>query len=99
MEPLMVSIGPGHGDPEHRTFDGDVLLYVMEGDIKLLAEKGETIELAVGDVAYYFGFPGHRIVNASESEPARLLMVTTPPTLQRDDLIDTEHGLLFQSEE
>jgi transcriptional regulator with XRE-family HTH domain len=99
MEPLLVRIGPGHGDPHFRTHEGDTLLYVLEGAVRLLTEDGSELLLSQGDTAYYFGFPGRRIENASTDEPATILLVTTPPTLQRDDVTDAERGVLIQTEE
>lgn len=99
MEPLLISIGPGRGDPDFRTYEGDSLLYVLEGNVRLLAESGETVHLGPGDAAYYFGFPGHRIENASTGAVAVILHVTTPPTSRRDDVADHEQGIFIQSEE
>ncbi|HZU87343.1 MAG TPA: XRE family transcriptional regulator, partial [Anaerolineaceae bacterium] len=99
MEPLLIQIGPGHGDRQFRTLEGDMFLYVLQGEIKLISERGEDVILAEGDSAYYYGFPGHRIENASPSSPARLLLVTTPPTTLRDDVLDRRQGVLLQSED
>lgn len=99
MEPLLIVIGPGHGDPRYRTHDGDSLLYVAAGRVRLLSESGEPVELAAGDAAYYFGFPGRRIENTSAEEAATILLITTPPTMLRDDVADAGSGVLIQSEE
>jgi len=99
MEPLLVRIGPGHGDPHFRTYEADTLLYVLEGQVRLISEKGEQVELAAGDAAYYFGFPGRRIENPSESGSALILVVSTPPTSPRDDIIDARRGVLIQTED
>ncbi len=99
MEPLLITIGPGHGDPHYRTHDGDSFLYVIDGQVRLLTEGEETVELAAGDCAYYFGFPGRRIENASTERAAIILLITTPPTAMRDDIADAESGILIQSEE
>jgi len=99
MEPLMVRIGPGHGDPHFRSYEADTLLYVLEGQVHLILEKGDQITLSAGDAAYYFGFPGRRIENANQSESALILLVTTPPTSPRDDVIDAQRGVLIQTED
>lgn len=99
MEPLLIKIGPRHGDPQFRTHDGDSLLYVLEGQVRLLSENADPLTLESGDAAYYFGFPGRRIENASAKEAALILLVTTPPTSLRDDAVDAQHGLIIQSEE
>lgn len=98
MEPLLIQIGPGHGDKQFRTLEGDMFLYVLDGTINLISERGEEILLSNGDSAYYCGFPGHRIENASQEHPARILLVTTPPTTLRDDVLDHRQGVLLQSE-
>jgi transcriptional regulator with XRE-family HTH domain len=98
MEPLLIRVGPGHGDSEFRSLDGDMFLYVLEGKVRLISEKNSEVELSVGDSAYYYGFPGHRIVNASNQESALILLVTTPPTTLRDDVLDGRQGVLLQSE-
>jgi transcriptional regulator with XRE-family HTH domain len=99
MEPLMVRIAPGQGDSHYRTHEGDMLIYVLEGRIRLIAEKGEPADLEAGDVAYYTGFPGRRIVNADQEKPATILMVTAPPSALRDDALDGRRGLLLPAEE
>lgn len=99
MEPLIAAIGAGHGDPHFRTHEGDALLLVLEGAVRLLTEKGDAITLSTGDAAYYAGFPGHRVENANVSLPALILIVTAPPTSVRDDVADAERGVLLQSEE
>ncbi len=98
MEPMVVRIGAGHGDSQFRTHDGDTLVYVLEGQVRLLSERGEDILLEAGDLAYYPGFPGHRFANASPDLPATLLLVTAPPTTHRDDMLDSDRGVLLQSE-
>jgi transcriptional regulator with XRE-family HTH domain len=99
MEPLMVRIAPGQGDSHFRTHEGDMFIYVLEGRIKLIAEKGEPSELEEGDAAYYTGFPGRRLINASQENPALILMVTAPPTSLRDDALDGRRGLLIPQED
>jgi transcriptional regulator with XRE-family HTH domain len=98
MEPLLVQIDPGNGDGEFRVHEGDVLLYVLEGKIRLISEKGDVDELQPGDSAYYYGFPGRRIENASLEEPAQILLVSSPPTYLRDEALDGRRGLLIPAE-
>lgn len=99
LESLLVAVGPGHGDPHFRSYESDTLLYVIEGAVRVLSEKGEEVALAAGDAACYFGFPARRIENASQTERAVLLLISAPPTSARDDVVDAHHGLLIQSEE
>lgn len=96
MEPLIVKIGPGHSDSQFRTQDGDTFLYILEGKINLISEKGDTDQLVSGDSAYYFGFPGRRIENASLKESALILLITSPPGAIRDDAIDGRNGVVLE---
>jgi transcriptional regulator with XRE-family HTH domain len=98
MEPVLVQIGPGKGDMDFRTHDGDVLLFMVNGQVRICSEKGEIHEISTGDSAYYYGFPGRRIENASSENPALLLMVTVPPTTIRDDVLEGRKGLFIQNE-
>ncbi len=99
MEPLAAAIGPGHGDSQFRTYEGDMLLYVLQGAVRVLTERSDTVTLAAGDAAYCAGFPGRRIENANESLPALVLIIIAPPTTMRDDAADFERGVVIQSEE
>jgi hypothetical protein len=57
------------------------------------------VDLAAGDAAYYFGFPGRRIENPNQDESALILLVSTPPTSPRDDVVDARRGVLIQTED
>jgi transcriptional regulator with XRE-family HTH domain len=96
MEPLIIKIGPGHSDSQFRTQEGDTFLYVLEGKINLISEKGDTDQLVSGDSAYYFGFPGRRIENASLKETALILLITAPPAALRDDALDGRNGVILE---
>jgi hypothetical protein len=95
MEPLLIQIDPGEGDSDFRTHDGDVLLYIVSGCIRLVSIKGEIDDLIAGDAAYYYGYPARKIENANPDESAVLLMVTVPPTGLRDDALAGRKGLLI----
>jgi len=96
MEPLLISIKPGEGDSSYRRHEGDAFIYTLQGKIRLISEKGEVNDLNPGDSAYFYGFPGRRIENASQVEPALILLVTDPPTSLRDDALDNRRGILIQ---
>lgn len=98
MEPLLVHISPGHGDTQYRTTEGEMLLFVLKGTVRLLSEREEDFILEEGDSAYFPGYPGHRIINASQEHSATILLVTAPPTTLRDDFLDRRQGILLQSE-
>jgi transcriptional regulator with XRE-family HTH domain len=90
MSPSLIKIGPGYIEPQFRIRDADSLVYVLDGRIKLTSEKGDVIELATGDSAYYFGFPGRRIENTSQDSPALILFVTSPPPSARDNFVESQ---------
>jgi len=95
MEPLMVRVGPGHGDPNFRTHEGDIFVYILEGKVDLISEKGETEHLEYGDSAYFFGYPGRRIQNTSASESALLIVVSSPPTGIHENTINVFGGSIL----
>ena len=96
MEPLLITIGPGDGDSGYRRHEGDAFLFTVQGKVRLISEKGEINDLNPGDSAYFFGFPGRRIENASQVELAVILLVTVPPTSLRDDALDNRRGFLIK---
>jgi len=99
MEPLLVQVEPGSGDNQYRTHDGDGFIYVLEGSMQIFTEGQESVILNKGDTGYYSGMPGHMLRNNSQTEVALILMVTSPPTSIRDDVLDGRRGLLLQTEE
>lgn len=97
MEPLLVQVKPGAADAQFRVHDGDIFLYVLEGNVRLYSEKGENSELCSGDSAYYYGFPGRKIENSSQEEPALILLVTSPPSSLRDEMLEGSQGILLNT--
>lgn len=71
-----VDVGPGHFSPMHRTVSLDYGI-VLEGDIELVLDSGETRRMAVGDVAVQRGTM-HAWRNVSDSKWARLIFVLQP---------------------
>ena len=93
MEPLLVSIAPGQEEPHFRKHEADTLLYVLEGQARLISESGDAdVILNQGDLAYYVNFPHRRIANASSEHPLLLVSVTAPPTSSLDDLLRARQG-------
>lgn len=93
MEPLLVSIAPGQEEPHFRKHEADTLLYVLEGQARLISENGDAdVILNQGDLAYYVNFPHRRIANASSEHPLLLVSVTAPPTSSLDDLLRARQG-------
>lgn len=88
MEPLLMWLEPGQGETNFRVHEGDVLVYVLKGQLRISSEKGDTETLQSGDSAYYYGFPGRKIENPSQDEPAMILLVSAPPTYLRDEALE-----------
>ena len=69
----IVDAAPGAEVPKHR-HPGDEFLYVLEGTVTVSPEGGETATVAAGEMFHLpYGTP-HSAGNASESEPARVLV-------------------------
>jgi transcriptional regulator with XRE-family HTH domain len=88
MEPLLMWLEPGQGEVNFRVHEGDVLVYVLKGQLSISSEKGDTETLQSGDSAYYYGFPGRKIENPSQDEPVMILLVSAPPTYLRDEALE-----------
>ncbi len=99
MEPLLVNVAPGKEEPHFRQHEADTLVYILEGRARLVAETGEEVELAAGDLAYYVNLPHRRFVNASPSERLVLVIVTAPPTSSLDELLKARQGAWKMGEE
>lgn len=99
LEPLHVVIGPGGGDPEFRSHEGESLIFVLEGAVEIFERSGERTLISAGDAAWYLGSRPRRVANASAEARAVLLIATAPPTDRRDRVVDTESGIIVQSEE
>jgi len=99
MEPLLVNIAPGAEEPHFRQHEADTLLYVLEGQARLIAETGEITELDQGDLAYYVNYPHRRVANASNENQLLFITITAPPTSSLDDLLQARQGSWVMSEE
>ncbi|WP_108482469.1 helix-turn-helix domain-containing protein [Oceaniglobus ichthyenteri] len=56
--------------------DGEELLYVLTGTVRLCTEFYEPVEMRRGDSAYYDATMGHNVISTSQ-EDATILWVTT----------------------
>ncbi|MCK5501225.1 MAG: cupin domain-containing protein, partial [Tritonibacter mobilis] len=56
--------------------DGEELMYVLTGVVKLYTEFYEPVEMRRGDSAYYDGAMGHNVISVS-SDDATILWVTS----------------------
>ncbi len=93
MEPLLVNIAPGGEEPHFRKHEADTLLFILEGQARLISENGDAdIILNQGDLAYYVNFPHRRVANASSEHHLLLVSVTAPPTSSLDDLLRARQG-------
>ena len=100
MEPLLVNIAPGHEEPHFRQHEADTLLYVLEGQARLISESGDDeVILDQGDLAYYVNFPHRRIANASPEQRLIIVSVTAPPTSSLDDLLQARQGSWIMKQE
>lgn len=71
-----VDVGPGHVSPMHRTVSLDYGV-VIEGDIELILDSGETRQMSRGDVAIQRG-TNHAWRNKSDTTWARMMYVLQP---------------------
>lgn len=92
IEPLLVNIAPGQEEPHFRKHEADTLVYILEGQARLISETGEELELHQGDLAYYVNFPHRRFGNASKEKPLLLITITAPPTSSLDELMKARQG-------
>ncbi len=99
IEPLLVNIAPGREEPHFRQHEADTLVYILEGDARLISETGEELELNRGDLAYYVNSPHRRFANASQTKPLVLIITTAPPTSSLDELLQARQGSWLMSEE
>jgi transcriptional regulator with XRE-family HTH domain len=99
IEPLLIHIAPGREEPHFRKHEADTLVYILEGQARLISESGEEIELEQGDLAYYVNLPHRRFANASTHQHLVIIFVTAPPTSSLDDLLKARQGSWVMGEE
>ncbi|KAK5113556.1 hypothetical protein LTR62_003425 [Meristemomyces frigidus] len=71
-----VDMVPGHLSPMHRTVSLDYGI-VLQGEVELILDSGETRKMKQGDVAIQRGTM-HAWRNLSKTEPARMIYVLLP---------------------
>jgi quercetin dioxygenase-like cupin family protein len=81
LMPLEVEFEPGAGLAERGRHAGEEWVYVLEGELRLELEGVEPRNLQTGDAAYYPAERAHRLANASDTLPLRIICVDTPPTM------------------
>jgi transcriptional regulator with XRE-family HTH domain len=99
MEPLLIHISAGNEEPHYRKHEADTLVYVLQGQARLISETGDEIHLGEGDLAYYVNFPHRRFGNASTEHPLLLIVITAPPTSSLDDLLQARQGSWVMGEQ
>ncbi len=92
IEPLLVHISAGEEEPHFRKHEADTLVYVLQGQARLISETGDELLLGEGDLAYYVNVPHRRFGNTSSEQPLLLIVITAPPTSSLDDLIQARQG-------
>lgn len=78
MEPNEVEFEPGAGTVNDG-HEGEEVIYVLEGCLKVEIEGSDTMELAVGDVLTYPAMTPHTMTAAGQAG-CRFLVVTSPPS-------------------
>jgi transcriptional regulator with XRE-family HTH domain len=81
LMPLEAEFEPGAGLVEPGRHAGEEWVYVLEGELRLELEGVEPRTLCAGDAAYYPAERPHRLANASDTLPLRIICVDTPPTM------------------
>ncbi len=98
MEPLLVNIAPGKEEPHFRQHEADTLIYIIEGQARLISESGEEMTLNEGDLAYYVNIPHRRVANASDCDPLLMLVITAPPTTSLEELMQNRQNAWVMAE-
>ena len=78
LEGNILLIAPGSGADQLITHPGEEVGYVLEGTLEVTVGP-ETYTVGVGDSVYYRSELPHGFFNPGP-EPARVLMISTPPT-------------------
>jgi len=99
IEPLLIHIASGKEEPHFRMHEADTLVYVLQGQARLISETGDEVLLGEGDLAYYVNYPHRRFANASTEQPLLLIAITAPPTSSLDDLIQARQGSWVMGEQ
>lgn len=72
---ITVDYAPGESSPKHR-HNGQVLVYVLEGTLRMQVEGRELVTLTRGQTFYEGPEDVHLVsANASNTEPAKFLVV------------------------
>lgn len=78
MEPVLVSLPAGGSMGKDLPHEGEEFGYVLEGRVKVTVGR-KTAFAAAGESFYFRADRPHTVQNASKTEDARLLWLSTPP--------------------
>ncbi|OLU38081.1 helix-turn-helix domain-containing protein [Ileibacterium valens] len=79
MEPILLTLYPGKESFEVINHQGQEFGYVLEGNVILELEGGKKLRIKAAQSFYLDGKRSHKLINASRSQLARILWVSTPP--------------------
>lgn len=76
---LTVEYAPGESTPKHR-HHGQVMVYVLEGSVRMQVEGQEVVTLTRGQTFYEGPDDVHLVsANASQTEPAKFVVFLVQP--------------------
>lgn len=79
MEPILLKLPAGGESFEVANHQGEEFGYVLEGRIILEMEGGKKHRIEQAQTFYLDGRRAHKLINASDKKPARILWISTPP--------------------
>ena len=78
MTPFVAAYEEGGGMAEPTPYEGEAFVYVLEGQVEIDVEDGDTVRLGAGDTAYVRS-PARRTYRNAGTGQARLLGVIARP--------------------
>lgn len=75
MSAFVIHIAPGLQSPEAETHDGEEMLFVLDGTLRMTLD-GQSFTMGAGDSLHYLGSTPHSWINES-GHPVRLLYAGT----------------------
>ncbi len=75
LESMLFRAAPGSGTAGPYVHDGEELVYVLSGSIEIWLDEHEHFELGTGDSFWFESTKGHRWLNPSATDEARMVWV------------------------
>ena len=75
LESMLFRAAPGSGNAGPYVHDGEELVYVLSGSIEIWLDEHEHFELRAGDSFWFESTRGHRWLNPSATEEAKVVWV------------------------